>query len=287
MFHQARPGFFDHLFGRTPSKRVNRKARQGRRLLELETLETRTVPSVALPPHIIDLTVNGDQLANKNDAFTISEDSAGGIQVSVDGQITHYDPSTATKVGTVLRSITVNGLTGNNTLTLDFGKGNFLSLMNPNGNHLPNGLIYFNGGTSPTGTLILKGGHFTRDVDSPTGPHSGSIALDGRLIIYTNIAPMVDTSSAASLTINDPMSDDTINVINDPGSPENGFQTTEINSANNAFEKVDFANKTTVTVNETGSVNVLHLNNPAPAAGLTTLNLNSGSGGDGFFDVVA
>src|SRR5208282_2271805 len=143
-----------------------------------------------------DLTINGDQLANKNDTITISEDSAGGIQVNLDGQIANFDPGTSTTIGTAIRSISVNGMTGSNTLTLDFSNGNFLSVMNPNGNTLANGLISFNGGSGTSGTLILKGGTFTNEVDTPSGPHAGTLTLDGNAISYSNLAPIIDTATA-------------------------------------------------------------------------------------------
>ena len=167
-----------------------------------------------------DLTINGDQLANKDDNITISEDSAGGIQVNLDGQIANFDPGTATTIGTAIRSISVNGLTGNNTLTLDFSNGNFLSVMNPNSNTLANGLIDYNGGTGPTGLLVLKGGSFTNEVDTATGPHSGSITLDGKTITYSNLSPIIDTATATNLTINGPWAGETFNIINDPNGPK-------------------------------------------------------------------
>ena len=54
---------------------------------------------------------------------------------------------------------------------------------------------------------------------------------------------IIDTSPAASFTINDANYRDTITVVDGPA--ENGFQTTEVTTATDTFI---FANKTAVTI---------------------------------------
>src|SRR5262249_48682567 len=54
-------------------------------------------------------------------------------------------------------------------------------------------------------------------------------------------------------------------------------QTTEVNSGTNTFPKVDFANKSTATVAGGSGADTFTVNNPTPAAGLTTLNVNGGA----------
>ena len=235
-----------------------------------------------------DLTINGDQLPNKDDNITISEDSAGGIQVNLDGQIANFDPGTATTIGTAIRSISVNGLTGNNTLTLDFSNGNFLSVMNPNGNTLANGLIDYNGGTGPTGLLVLKGGSFTNEVDTATGLHSGVITLDGKTVTYSNLSPIIDTATATNFFINGVgAAGQTFNIVNDPNGSENGFTSAEVNG--NGFEKVDFANKTNLTVKASINANLatagpstFAVDVTTAALGLSTLTLDGGGKGSTF-----
>jgi hypothetical protein len=214
------------------------------------------------------LVINGDQLG-ANDSITLAGVNASdgingagtGILLTFNGQKFYFDPNT-------INNISVNGLTGSNTLTLDFTNGNFIS---------PGGLT-FNGGTGPQGTLVLKGGSFTNEVDTATGPHAGTYSLDGSIITYSNLAPIVDTASATKLTIKDPKSGDTVTFQNDPGSPQNGFATSEINGS--GFEKVDFANKANVVFDDTsnGSGEVYNILAPlVNGASLTIVGSGTGS----------
>ena len=92
------------------------------------------------------LTINGDQLANKNDTIIISRDVAGGTQLSLNGEIATFDPVTASFQGTPLQSITVVGGAGNDLVTVDF----------TNGNPLPAGGLNFSGGAG-TNQISAKG----------------------------------------------------------------------------------------------------------------------------------
>jgi len=129
-----------------------------------------------------------------------------------------------------------------NRLTLDFV-------------NYPTGIpVSFDGGSldGGSGTLVLEGGSFTSETDTSTGPHSGTVTLDGTSITYSNLAPIIDTTTATTLTVNDPEPGDAVTVENDPNSPENGFATSQISGS--GFEKLDFANKTNVVFDNTSSV---------------------------------
>src|SRR5262249_23808828 len=103
--------------------------------------------------------------------------------------------------------------------------------------------------------------------DAGTLTHAGA---DGaQTIAFAGIAPIVDTVAAASLTINGIAGTDTITVTD--RRVVNGFQTTTVSS--NTFESVTFANKTNVTIDGHGGNDTVSFNNPNPAAGMTTLNL--------------
>ncbi|MDB5357607.1 MAG: hypothetical protein JWN24_4060 [Phycisphaerales bacterium] len=107
------------------------------------------------------LTINGDQLANKDDNITISRDSAGGTQVSLNGQLAWFDPGTSNFQGTVIKSITVKGLTGNDTVTLDYSSGN----------PIPTNGITIDGGTG-NNTLVALGQANNWQI---TGANSGTL----------------------------------------------------------------------------------------------------------------
>jgi hypothetical protein len=127
-----------------------------------------------------------------------------------------------------------------NTLTLDYGPINNPDNLPVAPTRIP---ISFDGG-SPGGTLILKGGNFTNEEDFANDPHSGTLYLDSSPIVYTNLAPIIDTATATNLTIVDPEANDPVTIQNDPNSPENGVPTSQISGS--GFEKVDLANKITV-----------------------------------------
>jgi hypothetical protein len=133
-----------------------------------------------------------------------------------------------------------------NTLTIEFG-----SFSSPIA-------VNFDGGG---GTLVLEGGTFQSEVDNATGPHSGTITLDNSSITYANLTPIVDTTTATTLTIDDPMPGDAITVQIDPNGALNGVVTSEI--VGSGFEKIDLANKTTVVFVNTSSVlDTIDLVNP-------------------------
>ncbi|HEV8067517.1 MAG TPA: PKD domain-containing protein [Planctomycetaceae bacterium] len=142
-----------------------------------------------------------------------------------------------------------------NNLTLNFGPFSPSDpFYQPNLSY-PTGIpVTFDGGSlgGGSGTLILEGGSFNSETDASTGPHSGTVTLDGTPITYTNLAPIIDTTTAATLTINDPEAGDAVTVQNDPNSPENGFATSQISGS--GFEKIDLADKTNVVFNNMSSV---------------------------------
>ncbi len=143
-----------------------------------------------------------------------------------------------------------------NTLTLDFGPFSASDPIYLPNLRYPTGIpVSFDGGSANggDGILILKGGTFTSEVDTATGAHSGTMTLDGTAITYTNLFPIIDTTTAATLTINDSLPGDSVTIGNDPNSPENGFATSEITGS--GFENLDLANKTHVVFDNLSPVN--------------------------------
>lgn len=91
---------------------------------------------------------------------------------------------------------------------------------------------------------------------------------------------IVDTTPALNFALNDPTPGDQITIVN--GSIVSGFQTTEVNSSLNS-STFEFANKVSVTVNDTGGGgDTISVNISIPATGLTEMTVNGGSGADTF-----
>ncbi len=163
--------------------------------------------------------------------------------MNLDGQIAHFDPQSGSIIGIALRSITVNGLTGNNTLTLDFSSGDFLSVLNPQGVALASGVLTYDGGTGASEVLKLAGGSFTTEVDSATGANSATIQLTAggitKTATFQSLSSVIDNASATNFTLGDSVSGDSIHVVNDPHGTESG-----------AFALVQFANKSYVNITD-------------------------------------
>ena len=90
-----------------------------------------------------DLTINGDQLANTDDNLAIDVDASdGNIRFNLNGQVTEYAPSE-------LKSVTFNGLTGNDALSID--------LTNDLSGQLEALGITFNGGAGTANSVAAVG----------------------------------------------------------------------------------------------------------------------------------
>lgn len=62
------------------------------------------------------LTVNGDQLADKDDTIVVRRSTAGGIEVVLNGETFSFDAG-------AVRSVTIKGLTGDDSVTVDGTNG--------------------------------------------------------------------------------------------------------------------------------------------------------------------
>ena len=172
-----------------------------------------------------------------------------------------------------LSAIHVNGLAGNDTLDIDFAGGTF---------SIP---INYDGGTqtgTPGDTLRTFGGNFATGISTPSSSSAGAIAYAGgttgaATINYAGLEPIDDLNVVANYVINGTAAVDTINVVNGPVAGQ-----VQVNSGvNNTFERINFANKTAVTINATqgGADNVL-VNFTANATALTSLNVLGGGSAD-------
>ncbi len=207
--------------------------------------------------------------ANKH-SLTLSENSQM-LQESPGGT-----PPNSFAIGT-FNQIQVLGQ-GDDQLTLDFSKGNFI----------PAGGLTFDGGPGGPSTLILENGSFTDEVITPSGPNSGTISLDGSTISYSDVSAIIDTDTVTNLTVNGTDSaGEQVNFINDPNGSENGIPTEEINSGSGTFTKIDFGNKAYVTFQGGIGGDTYTLNITKAAAQLSTLTVTGASSTGDTFNVQA
>jgi hypothetical protein len=206
--------------------------------------------------------------------------------------------------------ISIKGGGGKNHVTLGGSYGGVLTdtLTDPRTGSLPLGSFtfsYTDVGTlalSPSGTigqLILQGGQFaTTEQDSVTDAGVGSIQFDGAMpdhgtLNYVSVAEVDDLVQVPSATYDftgdEGITSPYVAVVDGP--VVNSLPTTSLQqtityvtsnlwsiSSRTVMDRVDFANKSDVTV-QGGSQNAsIDLNNPTPAAGLATLEIDPGLG---------
>ena len=167
--------------------------------------------------------------------------------------------------------LAVNGGAGDDTLNLDFTAGNIIPAGSP-------GISYDGGAGLNTLNLTETGSSYTaiNEVYSASGP-GGEISVDGQLVDFTNLAPINDTLPATNFTFIGPAAAVNINV--QAGPTVGSTATTEVASgdATSAFELIDFANKTNVTIDGGDGDNVINVTPNSLPTG-TNLAIDGGAG---------
>jgi uncharacterized repeat protein (TIGR01451 family) len=167
---------------------------------------------------------------------------------------THTQEIMAGALAAATDRVVIAGAAGDHrdTLTLDLSETITLA-----------GGIDFDGGAGGWDSLELRGGRAAKQRVTQLSPHDGIIELDGLVLRYTNLEPIVDTTPVVSLTIAGTAGADTVSIDDGPGG------TTVVSSP--SFESVTFANKTNVVFDGLGGGDSVTFNNPNPATGLTEL----------------
>lgn len=177
-----------------------------------------------------------------------------------------------------MHSLRIDGGNQDDTLTIDFAFGS----------SIPSNGLTFDGGSGTNNRLILQHNVFSNDTYTATGPTAGSIALRSiatptYTINYTNVHNIDDTGPAPifanNLTFHATTGADVISIVN--GLVIGGLQTMRISSAG-SFTTVNFANRSSVTINGRDGNDSFSLNNPTRAAGLNALTLDGGNNDDTF-----
>jgi hypothetical protein len=200
----------------------------------------------------------GDELDN---TFLVQQDGAGFIDIYKDGVLqTHQTAST-------LNEILIYGEGGNDTLIVDSTNGLIASSHG----------IRFDGGTGFNRLVLTQTGGAAQTSDTySVGPNPGEgtsviVGAGGtQTVFFQNLAPVVDTVAATTLTIN--------------GTPAaNAISYTQGSVATNGLVSIDnqetmeFSNKTNLVINGLGGSDEISLNynsatNPTGLTGTITVN---------------
>ncbi len=163
--------------------------------------------------------------------------------------------------------LVVEGSPRDDTLIVDFSHGNPI----PSG-----GLVYDGTGhtTRVGNVLVIRGGHFRRDVYDFTSSSAGSIHLDRTNISYRNLQPVANTGTASDAVFNLPAGANDA-TLQDDGTP--GNDKSELFSGNATFETTTFTNpSSSLTVNGGGDSDTLTLD---PADSFSAADVTVGSEG--------
>ncbi|WP_422923833.1 calcium-binding protein [Singulisphaera sp. PoT] len=201
------------------------------------------------------------------------------ISVRVNGTETLFD--LATSSGLVIR-----GLAGNDTIHIDQFLGIPIAVDGDEGNDTLNVLydadldgteIFYNGGAD-FDSLHLQGG------DGLEGTYNVGPASDAGSVLYSDggsqvsiffsgLEPIIDDVVAANLTVAGTAAENEIHYL---ASNLIGHGRVQVDD----FERIDFKNKTTLTLNGLGGGDSFLLDNFATPFGLTGIVINGGAGDD-------
>ena len=210
--------------------------------------------------------VDGDTTpGQENDAFVVF---VSGIDVVVtrDGVEVFRAQANALDV----HQLVINGLGGDDSLTVDF----------VNGNPIRSAGIHFDGGSESTAdgdSIALINGSATTVTHNLDSASSGSIIIDGSVITYTGLEPIADNLNAANRIFNFGAGNDTDVVLRDNGAAD-GLSVIE--APLNA-ETVTFANPTaSLAVNLGQGDDILEMLTLDGLWSAPTINLNGENGQD-------
>ncbi len=197
-----------------------------------------------------------------------------------------------------ISSLTFNALGGDDAMTINFAGGTLSSVA-----------LNYNGGGNPGDNLVLQGGVWTTNTYNYTNASDGDINLDGSIITYTGLAPILNTGTAVNAIFNFPSGngDDLVELIGN-GIAGDNLSRLQSTAGVPTFETTDFASPTaTLTINlgddgETytqstmtdlttpnliinggtaaDTINVRFSNGPLAAAFTNTTTINAGGGLD-------
>lgn len=197
-----------------------------------------------------------------NDTINLSLNGAGHLVVNVNGNVTTYTGPGAGAISTAtLEGIQVDGLGGDDSLTVDVNNGLI---------GLP---IRYDGGTGSNDRLVVQGsaGVTTAEYTPGNDNSSGTLNYDsGSMVItFTGLEPVIDLVVAATAIVNGTNADNAVNYTQG-ANPANGLVSI------NGFETYEFNGKTNLVINGLAGSDATNLNNPTTPGPLASITVNGG-----------
>jgi hypothetical protein len=185
------------------------------------------------------LQINGDDVLGADDTIRLVRDPNNALVLDVFMNNGTPTPDFSIEFS-ILQEIQVNGLGDSDTLIGDFENGQIIPVA---------GITYNGGSEAGSDALQLEDGTFATVTYTATGPGAGTVSLDGGLITYSFLDPVLDLTVAANRVFTSAIPGaQTVRILDD-GAPANGRSRID-DGGTGAFESLTFANPTTsLTVN--------------------------------------
>ncbi|WP_160168170.1 right-handed parallel beta-helix repeat-containing protein, partial [Rhodopirellula sallentina] len=189
--------------------------------------------------------------ANVTDFTIEADDNDNAVRVTLNGENTDVIIDGITVLSQPLADLprlTINGNSGDDAFTVDFA----------NGNPIPAGGLFFNGNAQDTtgDSVILENGSANTIEHTFANENDGTIDIDGSMVTYTGLEPIIDNLNAADRIFTFTGGDETITLGDDL---VNATGVSRIDST--LGESVDFLNPTnSLTVNTGSGVDSLNVN---------------------------
>ncbi len=207
------------------------------------------------------------------DAFTVTDPDGLGAGVSAAVTDGNGAGVTVTATNANLGRLQINTLGGDDQVLVDVGVTDLIGTP-----------ITFDGGAG-SDLLTVSGAPATavNTVTYTPGPATteGRLTYDANMTIdFLNLEPVVDLVVAANVVVNGTNADNAINYTAGPNSGvvnalnPLGLATGQVSI--DVLETIEFANKTTLTINALAGSDTINLNNPTTPTGLTGITVNGG-----------
>jgi hypothetical protein len=218
------------------------------------------------------LVITDDSGGNTDDTTTISLNDPNvrindpNHVLSCGGGVSIDAHTCEVPVSSITGNIQVNGMGGNDTLTLSLAGGDFI----------PAGGLIYNGGSqtsTPGDKLVITGGNQGNVTYNYTNANDGSVVMQNfGTVTYTGLEPISNSGTATNVVFNLPTAAN-VATLSDLGSGNSRLAST------GTFEQTDFANPSgSVTIN--GSVLNDSISVGALATNYPSLTINGNEGND-------